>query len=419
MNKVKVSVYHDTRKAISKKNEKDIDQYPVKLRVYFKEERQLYPTGVEISKEDFERSYLTLKPQKGYKDIKIKLQEIEAKANSILEDLKIFSFEGFEKKMFQATGDNNNIIYYYNQYIAQLKHENRISTANNYRLSLKSILSFAARNKSTEITHLSFETVTPGFLKDYEAWMLSEENSLTTVGIYIRPLRAIFNIGKTEGVVKEDIYPFGKRKFQIPAGRNVKKALSKEQLKKLFTYDVKPNSEQEKARDYWFFSYQCNGINFKDIAELKVGDIQGTNVIFTRAKTRNTSKSDSKKIVAPITDSIQSFIDKYSTGKTKNDYLFPIFDTNMTAENKHRVIQNFIRFVNQHVKIIAKAVGVDEKISTYWARHSYSTMAIRNGASMEYLQESLGHQDMKTTLNYFSGFEDKAKREVAKKLMDF
>ena len=68
---------------------------------------------------------------------------------------------------------------------------------------------------------------------------------------------------------------------------------------------------------------------------------------------------------------------------------------------------------------IAKDAGVTESISTYWARHSYSTMAIRNGASMEYLQESLGHQDMKTTLNYFSGFEDKVKREVANKLMDF
>ena len=92
---------------------------------------------------------------------------MESKANEIIDDLKTFSFEGFEKKMFQATGDNNNIIYYYNEYIAQLKHEDRISTANNYRLSLKSILSFAGRNKSTEIKHLSFETVTPGFFIEH------------------------------------------------------------------------------------------------------------------------------------------------------------------------------------------------------------------------------------------------------------
>lgn len=419
MKKVQVSIYHDTRKAKVKNNEKDISLYPVKLRVYYREDRRLYPTGIEATVADFERSYLSVKPQKEYKDTKFKLLEIEKKAKDIVDKLTTFSFEEFEKKMFQAEGDNNNVIYYYNQYIAQLKHENRISTASNYELSLKSILLFAGRNKTNEIKNLPFETITTNFLKDYEQWMLTNGKKATTVGIYIRPLRAIFNIGKSEGVVSEENYPFGKRKFQIPAGRNVKKALGKEDLKKLYEYLTPVGTEQEKARDFWFFSYQCNGMNFRDIAELKVNDMQATNIVFTREKTKNSTKSDSKKILVPITDNINAFIGKYASGKTKNDYLFPIFDNTMTAVDKHRKIQNFIRFVNQHLKIIAKAVGVDEKISTYWARHSYSTMAIRNGASMEYLQESLGHQDMKTTLNYFSGFEDKAKREVAEKLMDF
>ena len=425
MSNVQVSIYHDTRKPKAKDTDnekekaKDNDLYPVKLRVYYREDRRLYPTGVIISVSDFKRSYGTEKPQKDYKDIKFKLVDLEKKANGIIEKMTTFSFDAFEKKMFRATGDNDNAIHYYNLYIEQLRHEKRISTANNYNLSLKSILAFAKGNKTNDIKYLAFETITPAFLNDYEQWMIGKQKKITTVGIYLRPLRAIFNIGKAEGVINDETYPFGKRKYQIPAGRNVKRSLSKADLKKLFTFKVKKGSEQEKARDYWFFSYQCNGMNFRDIAELKVSDIQGSNIVFTRTKSKNTAKANSKKIVVPVTKNIQLVLTKYRTGVAKNDYVFPIFNLTMSAEDKHREIQNFIRFVNQHIKALAKDAGIDSAISTYWARHSFTTMAIRGGASMEYIQESLGHQDMKTTMNYWSGFEEKVKREVAEKLMEF
>ncbi len=430
MNKVKVSIYHDTRSIKVKDSEKSKNKvfdsknsinniYPVKLRVYYKENRKLYLTGIEISPLDFERSFLTQKPQKEYKEIKFKILEIEKKANDIIDLIPSFSFDAFERKMFKATGDADNVIYYYTQYIEQLRHEKRISTASNYDLSLKSILSFAGRKKTKEIKYIAFDAITPSFLNDYEQRMIEKGKKITTVGIYLRPLRSIFNIAKSEGVVNDEIYPFGKRKYQIPASRNIKKALSKNELKKLFEYKAAKGSEQERARDFWFLSYQCNGMNFRDIAELKVGDIKDAQIIFTRAKTKNTSKSDSKKIVVAVTDNIQALIKKYKSGTSKNDYLFPIFNSNMSAEDKYRDIKNFTRFVNQHLKNIAKAIGINEDISSYWARHSYSTMAIRNGASMEYLQESLGHADAKTTQNYFAGFEDKVKLEVARKLMEF
>jgi site-specific recombinase XerD len=68
---------------------------------------------------------------------------------------------------------------------------------------------------------------------------------------------------------------------------------------------------------------------------------------------------------------------------------------------------------------VINEIGLLENISYYWVRHSYATNAVRQGASMEYMQESLGHSDTKITQNYFAGFEEKAKKEIANKLMDF
>jgi len=41
------------------------------------------------------------------------------------------------------------------------------------------------------------------------------------------------------------------------------------------------------------------------------------------------------------------------------------------------------------------------------------------GAKMELIQESLGHHSLATTQNYWAGFEEDVKQEIADKLMDF
>jgi integrase/recombinase XerD len=57
--------------------------------------------------------------------------------------------------------------------------------------------------------------------------VIADGKSITTVGIYNRTLRAIFNDAIAEEVIsRENYYPFGNRKYKIPASRNVKKALS-------------------------------------------------------------------------------------------------------------------------------------------------------------------------------------------------
>jgi integrase/recombinase XerD len=101
--------------------------------------------------------------------------------------------------------------------------------------------------------------------------MLNNGNTKTTVGIYTRNLRSIYNYGISKNVIKKDEnYPFGKRKYVIPSGSNKKKALSQNEVSLIYNYQTTANSPEDKAKDFWIFSYLCNGINFKDIALMKV-----------------------------------------------------------------------------------------------------------------------------------------------------
>ncbi len=64
--------------------------------------------------------------------------------------------------------------------------------------------------------------------------------------MYLRPLRTIFNEAIEDGIIKkEKCYPFGRRKYKIPASKNTKKALDLKDIKKIYYYKCDPKNESE------------------------------------------------------------------------------------------------------------------------------------------------------------------------------
>ena len=405
-----ISLILDTRRV--KKNGK----YPIKLRAFTNspKKQKYYPTIFEYTESEFRQIWESKKPRKEFKDQRLQLQNLELKANEMAKRLSPFTFEKFEQQLYGFDkGSSVEISYYYALAINRLNQNNQIRTASSYELSLKSLQKFHGKKQ------LSFFDIDPEWLKGYERYMREDlQRSPTTVGIYLRPLRAIFNDAIADKAIDQENYPFGKRKYTIPAPKGTKRALSKQQLKTLFEA-VPEKEEHTKAKAFWFFSYACNGMNFKDIANLKFKDISGDVIYFKRAKTEHTSKNQAPVMVY-MNDFIKLVIKDYGKKQHEpDDYIFQIVNQKASAKEKLRQLLNFIRFVNQHFQNFAKSIGLEENISTYWARHSFSTNAIRNGASMEFVSEALSHSSINTTKNYFAGFESEEKKEFSMKMMEF
>src|SRR5690606_17685584 len=127
-------------------------------------------------------------------------------------------------------------------------------------------------------------------------------------------------------------------KYSIPQSKNIKKALSKEELKKIFGYTPK-NGGEERAKDFWIMSYLCNGINMKDIAKLRNRNISKNSIQFIRSKTEMTARRSLKPVVVYITPQIRGIIGKWRTDNKKEDaYVFPILNEEMTPENEVKTI---------------------------------------------------------------------------------
>jgi integrase len=420
--KVLTAIIIDTRKPLKDKNKqlakviftKENQLFPVKLRVTFNRMQKYFPTNLSMTKAEFE-VVMGKNPKGDNKKKKLQLEGLEQKANTIIEDLPVFDFDVFTKKLNSDQLVREDVYAYYDQMISDYKLKGSFGTASNYSCSKKSLLSFKSK--------LLFFEVTVDFLERYEAWLLNEGKSVSTVGIYLRPLRSVINHAMANDVLsKEYNYPFGsksKRKYAIPTSKNTKKSLDKSELKLLFKHKPALGTWQDKALDFWKFSYLANGMNMKDIANLRYKDMDDEYIKFVRAKTRNTNQT-----ITPITvylsEDLQAIIEKWGFPKTdETSYIFPILKVGTSAEKQREDIQQFIKMVNKYNKQTFELLNIKKPCTTYSARHSFSTIMKRSGANVQFISEALGHSSINTTKSYLDSFEDDTKKEMAKALTAF
>jgi len=407
---------------LDKRHEKANKKFPVKLRVFTPKPRKqkLYPTIYDFTEKEFKVIWSTTRTTKENMGIREKLQALEKMALEKANDLVPFVFEEFDRSLKTVKGDKQNLILKYQAQIDRLNSLDQIGTAQLYELSLKSLLAFAKEQSGKEVENLYFREVTSLWLEKYEKYMIEiHKRSTTTVSMYLRCLRAIFNNAIADKEIEFELLPFGKRKYQIPNYKKVKKALDKSQLKILLESSPK-NPEQEMAKDFWFLSFFCNGINLKDIVLLRWENLEGDKLTFIRAKTKTTTKTNQKSITAYLNEFTRQILEKYSYPmESPKSLIFPIISDQDSELVKFNKIKNFTRFVNQNLKVLAKNNRITEEISSYWARHSFATNMIRSGKSMEIVSEAFGHNDQKTTQKYFAGFDDKTKKDISEHLMNF
>ena len=393
-------------------------KYPIKLRITFDRKSKYYHiNNYYFSEKDFAKINGERPREEDFKRAKLEIAKKEGEALDIIEKLPYFTFDLFEKRFLNGVQKaDTNIFNWLENTVAKLNAQERIKTAHAYNNSWQSLL------KYTNKKELSFYDITVDFLNLYEIWFTTvQKNSPTTLGIYLRNVRAIFNEAIEQGIITKDVYPFGRRRYEIPTGKNVKKALTLAEIQKIYTYPVVKSSSKERWKDMWIFSYLCNGANIKDICLLKYKNISDGRISFSRAKTRRTKRQQPKPITVILSDEIKAIINKWGNinNTDQESYLFPILSDGMGAIKITAVIHQTTQNINKHIDDIAKALKITKRVTTYTARHSFATVLKRSGVSTEFISESIGHADLRTTENYLDSFEDDAKVENAKKLLDF
>lgn len=387
------------------------DVYPVKLRVTYQRTQRYYGVSIDLSKEEFKLA-TSPRPKEPYKTIKFKLLAHEQKGIEIISKMETFTFAFFKSEFIGKTSSKKDVFHSFEKYIENLFKENRIGTANSYKCAYVSLQKF----KNT----MSFAEVTPQLLQNYESYMIAKGVSVTTIGIYLRSLRTIVNLAIQNKIISVDSYPFGKNRYQIPSGRNIKKALTIEEIEKVYNYDTIEGTPEDKAKSFWVLSYLLNGINMKDLCLLKYKNMSGDRISFIRSKTQRSRKKDLSPIVVILTKQSISLINKLKANPiAEENLIFDILSKDQSAIEQDKKLHQFIKTTNKYMKRIAEDLKINKPLTTYVARHSFSTVLKRSGAPIEFISEALGHSNITTTQSYLDSFEDDSRRKYTNALLNF
>lgn len=400
-----------------KKQPKADATFPLKLRITFERKQKYYGIGWSFNENTWSKINSS-KARLEYRDIKLKLLEIENKAKKVIDYFDktddVFSFARFEEIFFNQQNNTDYVFEAYKTRIEELKADGKISTALSLSCALKSFETHF-KNKS-----IKFRDITVKVLNEYEDRMIEHGNSASTISIYLRSLRALFNRRIAKGLLDSAHYPFGRYKFQIPSTETRDKVISKEELEKLYNYQPEQGSLTDQAKDLWFFMYLCNGMNLKDMCRLKYSAFKNDYFVYIRAKTEGKSKIK-KEITVILNDEVNRIIKKWGNDPADaNTYVFKFFYNGINPNAERRITQNLTSVINDHMNKIATALKLDIHITTYSARQTFSNVLLNSDAPIKLISDSLGHTNSAVTeKHYLKKMSNEKLKQFANELLNF
>ena len=282
-------------------------------------------------------------------------------------------------------------------HIQQLRDNGKVGNSYAY-LNLRTTLQNFYGKKLTFL----FNAIDISFCNKFEMWMRKNQFEDTTMHYYFRTLRATYNKAVEAKCAAREESPFIEYKLSRFNTKTKKRALSKENVKRILEMDCSSMSEKVRlAHDVFSFSYYCGGISLVDVANLTPYNIIDGRLIYERQKTHGS-------INLVMLDEAKVIIEKYSTYQKHAGYLFPILDNrvHITPMQKFNRVRKLCHQINKELHKIADELEIKEDVTTYVARHSFATVLKKSGVNIGIISQALGHQDIKTTQIYLSKFDD-------------
>jgi site-specific recombinase XerD len=222
-------------------------------------------------------------------------------------------------------------------------------------------------------------------IKQYESFLLRKNLALNTVSCYMRILRSVYNKAVEEGLSPQRV-PF--KKVYTGIAKTNKRSVDENVMQRLQKFDLTKFPKLAFARDLFMLSFYTRGMSFIDMANLTSGNLQNGYLFYARSKTGGL-------LSIKVEPCIEEIIERHKVFAVA-PYLLPIRSAN------HPDYSNRLRVYNKRLKRISLLMGLERPLSSYAARHSWATIALRRGVSIRVISESMGHADESTTRIYLA-----------------
>lgn len=324
---------------------------------------------------------------RGGKDLNLYLDAISANILRIQRDLELDKKEVsaqiiLNRYLGKEQSDRHTLMEVFRAHNEKCRALSGISlapaTVIRYETTLRLTEEFLQKNYKKEDCYL--DEVTNQFIEDFEFFLKTVRRCChNTTTKYLLNFKKIIRIALAKGWMKKD--PFAQVHFHFePVEREF---LEKQELKAMLNKEI-TITRLAQVRD--IFCFCClTGLAFTDVQQLRpehlVADIHGKIWIRkARQKTKNMCN-------IPLLDEAQKIIDRYRDHPycQTHGVLLPV------CSNQK---------MNSYLKELADICGIRKNLSTHTARHTFATLTLASGATIDNVAKMLGHANVNMTRRY-------------------
>lgn len=227
------------------------------------------------------------------------------------------------------------------------------------------------------------------FIRDFELYMLTVRgNKQSSIAQYLISLKKIVELAyKNEWIFRN---PF--INYKIEDEKSERGYLSQREVEILMNWKL--DKRLERTRDVFIFC--CfTGLSYIDVFKLTKERIQLSidGQLWIMGKREKTDMD----YFIPMMEIPKKILEKYKNETFKNGKLLPV-KVNLT--------------VNRHLKEIAEICGIKKHLTFHLSRHTFATLTMSKGVSLESVSKMLGHKDIKTTQIYAKMTTEKVSRDM-------
>jgi site-specific recombinase XerD len=288
-----------------------------------------------------------------------------------------------------------NILDFMDQRCSKMKLDGRYKSA--------SLLETVKRSFETflQISARPLLGIDAELMKQYEEYLFSNNLSPNSSSCYMRTLRSVYNKAVEEGLSSQK-FPF--RYVYTGIAKTRKLAINEQAIRQMMQLDFSSEPTLSLSRDLFMFSFYTRGMSFVDMANLTQQNLHQNYLSYKRSKS-------GAKISIKIEPCINHILKKYRR-TSKHPFLLPIKTSSDSS------YASPLRIHNKRLRRISQILRLEKPLSSYTARHSWATIALRNGVDLITISESMGHSSERTTRIYLDSLGqnmlDKANEAVIK-----
>ena len=119
-----------------------------------------------------------------------------------------------------------------------------------------------------------------------------------------------------------------------------------------------------RAQDMFVLMFLLRGLPFVDLAYLRKSDLRDNVITYRRRKT-------GRPLSVTLTPEALELLKKYMNRDSHSPYLFSLLKSGEGTKEAYREYQLALRSFNQQLTLLGEVLGLNDKLSSYTARHTW------------------------------------------------